>query len=452
MKIGPNMMGPGAIDTQQFVDQVMEAERAVVTQKEGRRERVLAEKNEYSNLSDMLGGLGGLAGGMKSAQEFTALKFESSHPEIFDGVVSGAADVGRYEIEVDQLASPDRFLDTGFADPDTAELGFGFMAIEKADGTSHELTIEPGSNLRQVADQINDSGMGVKAMIVNTGAAENPFRLMVSSADTGEKANIRIDPDTTFLEMDHLRQAGDMKLKFEDVEVKRPDNAFRDLLNGVEMTAKKAAPGTKVSVEIKHDADKTFASISDFVGKYNTLASHINGRFQALAQNGGQQPQDGVRADSNMRSIMRSLQSEVAGSRGQRQISSLADIGITTNAKTGELTVDEQKLKKALSTDYSAVRDIFVSGEHGAGLAERIEGVVKRFKDPQSGAISNRMKSLDQNIRNQDKEIERQNERLAEREAQLKSRLATMQDKISQMNSQGAVISARLGGGDGVQQ
>lgn len=445
MKIGTNVM-PGAVDTQQFVDRVMEADRAVISQAGARKERVLAEKNEYSGLSEMLGGLGSIATGMKTPQNFTALKFESSHPDIFDGVVNGAAEIGRYEIEVDQIASPDRLLDVGFSDPMTADVGFGHMGIEKSDGSMHNIDIRPGSSLQDVAEQINESGVGVKAMIVNTGADENPFRLMVSSAGTGEAVKISIDPDTTFLNMENLRKAGDMKLKFEDVEVKRPDNAFKDLLEGVELTAKKAAPGTKVAVEIKHDADKTIESISEFVGKYNALATHINGRIQGAGQ--GQPPADGIRADGNMRSIMRNLQSEVGNVKvpqGQGSVKSLADIGITTNAKTGELVVDEQKLKNAVSTDYNAVRDVFVSGEHGAGLAERIEGVVKRFKDPVNGAVTNRMKSLDQRIRSQDQEIEKQTQRMTERETQLKSRLATMQEKITQMNNQSAVMSARLG-------
>jgi len=445
MKI--NSMMPGAIDQQPLVDRMMVPERAVISQKEMRRERSVTEKNEYTNLSGMLGDLSGLAGGMKNAQNFTAMALESSHPDIFTGAINGFAEPGRYEFEVGELASKDRFLDIGFSDPNSAELGFGHLGVENADGILHEITIDPGSNLRDVADKINAAGIGAEAMIVNTGVGENPFRLMVSSSQTGEKSKIVLDPDTTFLEMDNIKRASDLKLKFEDVEVQRPDNAFKDLLEGVELTAKKAAPGTKVSVEIKHDADKTLTNISEFVGKYNALANHINGKFQTPTP--GQSMPEGTRGDSNMRSIMRSLQSEVSGTKvSGQQFSGLSGIGISTNAKTGELVVDEAKLKEAISQDYNGVRDIFTSGEQGVGLAERIEGVVKRFKDPVSGAISNRMKSLDKVIGNQDREIERQNERLIEKEAKLKQKLATMQDKISQMNSQSAVMSARMGSGE----
>lgn len=444
MIINNNM--PGAIDQQAFVDRIMDNERVAITQKENRRERVVTEKNEYSNLSGMLGDLSGLASGMKDQRKFTALALESTHPDILNGTINGFAEPGRYEFEVDQMASPDRFLDIGFNDPKTAEVGFGYLAVEKADGSTHELTIDPGANLIDVAEQINSAGIGAKAIIVNTGAEDSPFRLMVSSIDTGEAAKLKIDPDTTFLDMENIRPAGDLKLKFEDVEVKRSNNAFKDLLEGVEFTAKKAAPGTMVAVEIKHDNVKTVENISEFVGKYNALANHINGKFQAPAP--GQPAPEGAYGDSNMRSILRSMQSEVSNSSSQsKSFRSLSEIGVTTNAKTGELVVDDDKLKKALSTDYNAVRDIFASGEHGKGLAERIEGVVSRFKDPVSGGITNRLKSLDQRISNQDRDIEKQNERLAEKEANLKSNLATMQGKVTQMNNQGAILSARFGDG-----
>jgi flagellar hook-associated protein 2 len=446
MKINNNMM-PGAIEQQPLVDRMMEPERAVISQKELRREKSVAEKNEYSSLDGMLGDLSGLAGGMKDAKKYTAMALESSHPDIFTGAINGFAEPGRYEFEVGELASKDRFLDIGFSDPNSADLGFGHIGIENADGTLHELTIDPGSSLGDVVDKINGAGIGAEAMIVNTGVGEDPFRLMVSSSKTGEKSKIVIDPDTTFLEIDNIKKATDLKLKFEDVDVQRPDNAFKDLLEGVELTAKKAAPGTKVSVEIKHDADKTMTSISEFVGKYNALANHINGKFQTPAP--GQALPEGTRGDSNMRSIMRSLQSEVSGTRvaGQK-FNGLSEIGISTNAKTGELVIDDKKLKDAISKDYNGVRDIFTSGQQGIGLAERIENVVKRFKDPVSGAIANRMKSLDKVIGNQDRDIEKQSERLLEKEAKLKQKLATMQDKISQMNSQSAVMSARMGGGE----
>jgi len=438
---------PGGIEQQPLVDRMMEPDRAVISQKEMRRERSLTEKNEYTSLDGMLGELSGLAGGMKNAQTFTPMALESSHPDIFSGAINGFAEPGRYEFEVGELASKDRFLDIGFSDPNSADVGFGHLGVENADGSLHEVTIDPGSSLRDVADKINSSGIGAEAMIVNTGVGENPFRLMVSSSQTGEKSKIVVDPDTTFLEMDNIKKASDLRLKFEDVEVQRPDNAFKDLLEGVELTAKKAAPGTKVSVEIKQDADKTMTNISEFVGKYNALANHINGKFQTPAP--GQTMAAGTHGDSNMRSIMRSLQSEVSGTRvsGQK-FSGLSEIGISTNAKTGELVVDENKLKEALSNDYNGVRDIFTSGEQGMGLAERIEGVVKRFKDPVSGAIANRMKSLDKVIGNQDRDIERQNERLLEKEAKLKHKLATMQEKVAQMNNQSAVMSARLGTGE----
>lgn len=436
---------PGAVD-QTLVDRIMDTERVAISQKENRRERVVTEKNEYTNLSGMLGDLSGLASGMKNPRGFTAMALESTHPEILSGAISGFAEPGRYEFEVDQMASPDRFLDIGFNDPKTAEVGFGYLGIEKSDGSMHELTINPGANLTDVADQINSAGIGAKAMIVNTGAEDSPFRLMVSSVDTGEAAKLKIDPDTTFLDMENIRPAADLKLKFEDVEVQRSNNAFKDLLEGVEFTAKKAAPGTKIAVEVKHDSEKTVENIGEFVGKYNALANHINGKFQTPAP--GQASPEGSRGDGNMRSIMRSLQSEVSNTSAQsKNFKSLSEIGISTNAKTGELVVDDAQLKKAISTDYNAVRDIFTSGEHGMGLAERIEGVVSRFKDPVSGAVTNRMKSLDQRINSQDRDIEKQTERLAEKEANLKSKLATMQDKVSQMNNQGAILAARFGDG-----
>src|SRR4051812_16754330 len=113
-----NGMGPGiagALDAgNSMVDQIMEVEKAPLKQAEARKGKVVQEKNEYSSLSGMLGALGSAADGLKMPTGFRQMMFESSNPDILDGLVDGAAEPGSYEFEVKGLAKADKYLDVGF--------------------------------------------------------------------------------------------------------------------------------------------------------------------------------------------------------------------------------------------------------------------------------------------------------------------------------------------------
>lgn len=429
-----------------MVDQIMEAERAPLETQKGRRGRIVEQKNEYTALSGLLSDLGSAASGMSMPQGFSRMQIESSHPDILEGVVDGAALPGSYEFEVRGLAQADKHLDVGFPDVDKTPVGFGFMEIEGADGNAREIVIDPGSTLSDVAAKINDSKAGVRASIVNTGFPDDPFRLMVASEKTGEAAKINIDPDTTFLDFKNIKAGRNLDVAFEDVDVTRGDNKLDDLVQGVKLDAKRAEPGTKVTVDVRHDIDKTVEGVRDFTAKYNKIAQFAQQQFQLdpSTMKGGK-----LASDGNVRSLMRSLQSQIAspaagGSGGK--FGSLAEVGVKTNAKTGELEVDEQKLKSALATDYEGVANLFASSEKGEGVAERLSKAVKAFQDPTHGAVATRMKGLDREIKNQDQAIERQESRLADRETQLKRQFSALESRVASLNSQGDFLQAKLGG------
>ncbi len=445
MRINSNMPVPaGGVDNS-LVERIMEVERQPIEAAKVRKERVVAEKNEYSSLAGMIDGLSGVMNTMRAPGGFRAMAVESSHPDILNGVVEGLADPGSYEFEVRGLAQADKHLDIGFPDL-KSEVGFGFMEIDRGGELGAlELTIDPGATLQDVANQINDAKGGVKASIVNTGMPENPFRLLVASEKTGEAARINIDADTTFLEMDNIKKGRNLDVLFEDVEVTRPDNKLADLLPGLKLDAKRSEPGTRVTVNVTHDLDKTVGGVKEFTDKYNEIARYANKQFQVDPASGkaGDMSKDG-----NLRTVMRQLQSQVGTVGGQpgSKFQSLAEVGIKTNAKTGELEVDEGKLKAALSTDYEGVAALFADKDGQAGLATRMSEALKGMRDPVTGPVNSRLKSLDRMIQDQDKNIEKQTERAAEREAALQRKFSALNNRLSSLEGQGQFMQARFAG------
>lgn len=99
---------------------------------------------------------------------------------------------------------------------------------------------------------------------------------------------------------------------------------------------------------IKENTAITIKESKDAQGKtVNTpISGPLTGEFSASS------------IKNQLQSILTSAIPQLAS---KTQYTSLASIGITTTAKTGELTMDEAKFKKALNNDFDGVRRLFAS-------------------------------------------------------------------------------------------
>jgi flagellar hook-associated protein 2 len=268
MKVGKSGQGVGPMDSNRsMVDDIMEAQRAPIDRTERLRDRTIEEKNDYASLGNLLSELKGTVGDLATPSKFNRFKADSSHPDILDASVVGAVTAGNFEFEVRGLAEADKHLAFGFPDINETPVGFGYMAIEKENGDLIDVDIEPGSTLQDVARSINDKSKDFRAQIVNTGFAEDPFRLMVASTKTGEAASIHIDEDTTFLDFKNIKKGRNLDVMFDDVQVTGAENKLDKLLDGLSIDLKRAEPGTKVTLNVKPDIDASAASIPDFIAR-----------------------------------------------------------------------------------------------------------------------------------------------------------------------------------------
>ncbi len=443
--MGVRMPGMASGIDPKMIDQLIQVEKIPVETAKKRRETVVEEKKEYEKLNTALNELDGALNKLKTRGDFNRLKVDSSNPDIIEGVAAAMALPGSYEFEVRALARSEKELAMGFPDKDKTAVGFGFMQIEREDGDPLELEIPPDATLKDVAQQINDLGSGLRAMVVNTKYSPDSFRLLVLSEKSGSESKINIDPDTTFLEFKEQVVGRSLDVLFEDVPVTNDENTLTELIDGVTFNVKRSEPGTRVQVNIAYDVDATIEGIKGFVEKYNGIAKFVHDQFQLDPQT---QKAGKLSADSSLRQVMRTLQSgllNLQSSGGKFQ--NLADIGITTNPKSGELTLDDAKVKTALSDDYASVAGLFAQTAGSAGIASKLAESIKAFRDPGSGTVKGRQRTFETLIKNQDKEIERRQRMMEQKEQQIRRKFSVLENQMANMQSQGSFLSARFGGG-----
>jgi len=427
-----------------MIEGLIKAEGIPVEQAKKRREKIIAEKTEFEKLQGLITNLDSSLNGLKTRTDFYKMKVESSHPDIMEGTVAGVALLGTYEFEVRGLARSEKELAYGFPDKDQTPVGFGYMLVERADKEPFEVVVEPDSTLQDVAAQINEANAGVKAMVVNTKYKPDSYRLLVVSEQSGEEAKIYLDQDSTFLEFKEQVTGKNLDVLFEDVPITDEDNTLDELIDGVSFSVKRSEPGTRVQVSVLHDMDATLEGIQGFVDNYNEINNFIGGQFKDPRQGDPGK----LAADSSIKQIMRQLQFTLfAPQSSSTKFKTLAQIGISTNPKTGELDIDETKVRAALTDDYDSVAQLFIRSPNGDGVGERMAGAIKAFRDPQSGVLKTRVRGFDSIIKSQDKDIERRERQLGEREESIKRRFSALDSRMNSLKAQGNFLSQRFGGG-----
>ena len=428
-----------------MIEKLVEVQKMPLNSVKKRKEATVEEKKEVEKLNSLLSELDTSLNSLKTRYDFYKLRLDSSHPDIVDGSVAAGALLGTYEMEVRAMARTEKELAYGFPDKDETPVGFGYMLIERDDGEEVEVEVEPYTTLQELATQINDAEAGVKAMVINTKYYPDSYRLLVISEASGKEAKIRIDEDTTFLEFKEQVAGRNLDVLFENVPVTDEDNVLDELIEGVTLTVRRSEPGTRIQINIVHDPDATIEGIKKFVDSYNAVAGFINGQFMENPDTGKYGVLSG---DSSIKYVMRQLQNAVAVlPKAGEQFNSLAEIGITTNPKTGELVMQDAKVREALTEDYDSVAELFIRTRDSVGVAESLSRRVRNFRDPGFGAVKSRIRALDRVIDSQDKEIARRERQLESREAAIRRKFTALEGTLANLKGQSDFLKARFGGG-----
>lgn len=143
------------------------------------------------------------------------------------------------------------------------------------------------------------------------------------------------------------QSAANAEFTIDGVAFSRANNIIDDVVPGMSLTLKKAAPGQPVDIGASRPLNMIKQTVGDFVAVYNQLKQSL----VAASKLPG--------ATSSLRELERELGGllhKVISSHGS--INKLSDIGISTT-KEGLLSIDNSKLDKVLAADAGAVEALF---------------------------------------------------------------------------------------------
>lgn len=478
------------LDIEQLVSDLVRAQRIPMDRVYQQKVQAEWKRDAYREVNSKLLRFRNLAWDFTLQGTFLRKTATSSRTDLLTVSASGAAQEGRYEIKVEQLAEAARFVFEPDSEP-TATLPVSDEGVLEDDGHFYigtaadrvvKIEFEAGETLADLAAKINAAKVGVNAFA-------NGNKISFTTTATGAGAKFFVDENFTQLfgagftdlqsvtsgednvSIGALALSGqdepltgvDAKVEINGITASYSTNTFE--FNGITVNLLAADSNATVFIEVKPDVDAVVDKVKEFVNLYNELVSELNGLlreevyrdFLPLTDEQKEAMSDKeielweekaksglLRSDSMLSSILSDMRMALHGVVQSAEGSiGLRDIGITTGAwyEYGKLYLDEGKLRSALEENPDAVRDLFTQQGDSEGIARRLTSALDRGMDritktAGKATVPYDTSFLGNRIREFESRLQTMEERLQRYEEQQWRKFTAMEKALGQLYAQ----------------
>ena len=226
-------------------------------------------------------------------------------------------------------------------------------------------------SIQNVLDRINSSDAGVTA----TFDSQND-RFVLTNNTTGNVGISMQDVTGNFLAATGL-SAGQLTsgknllytLNGGTRQLTSLSNTIGSDSSGITGLSVTATQPTSFTVTVASDTSKISSAIQQFITDYNSVQSYISGQMAVTNNSDGTVTPGLLTGDMTANDIASSLRSAsfagIQTSGSANIISSLADLGVTTNGQNNTATVDTDTLNSMLTSNLNAVQSFFTDSTSG---------------------------------------------------------------------------------------
>lgn len=443
------------LDLSTILDNLSTAEKASLTPISNQQSAYTAKLSAYGTLSSALTTFQSANTALNSADLFTATSATSSS-SAFSATTSGSTIAGKYSISVTQLAQA-QTLTSGVQSSNTTALGSSdasrTLSIKLSDGTSKDITLTSDqTSLTGMRDAINSANAGVSASIIKTG--DGAYRLSLTASKTGEAnavSSVTVTGDDTLqgiVSFDATKtdaenpltvsvKAQDAELTVNNVAITSSTNTISDALEGITLNLNDVTSGNQ-TLTITQDTSKASTAISNFVDAYNNLLDQFTSLTKYTAVDVGSDTQDSSNGalvgDSTLRTIQTQIKSLLTNTASSSTYKTLAQIGITSDPTSGELTLDSDKLKTELAKDPAGVKEMIVGDGKTTGITTKLATNLTGWLSS-TGSIQSAKDGVSKTLNNLTEQYNNMNTRINALIARYKTQFTQLDVTMSSLNS-----------------
>ncbi len=413
--------GSGVL-TQETIDKLKEAEQqARVNPYTTKIEENTTKQKDLTEIKTKLSTFQSAVSSLGDATAFAKRKVVASitdNPPASLTATSGVA-LQSMNINVTQLAQKDVYQSKGLAN-DTGIINANLASATNltffSKGKEYTVTIDKNTTYSDLVDKINSATGGeIVAKMVNTGEKDTPYRLTLTSKETGEDSAISFYPgakngngkyevdsnatevfkrlgwnlDEKALNTEgfdpatskkgvgiiddaenplHIQQAQNANFTMDGIKMTRSSNTITDIGVGITLTLNKTG---EINFDIQQDSESITQAMQEMVDAYNDLVLNLNAATDYNSETGTKGSLQGVTEVNSIRSSIVSIlfQSQsvdgtvedASGNKVSAKVMlSLQDYGLSMT-ESGTLNFDSSAFESKVKED-TAMAESFFSG------------------------------------------------------------------------------------------
>lgn len=413
--------GSGVL-TQETIDKLKEAEQqARVNPYTTKIEENTTKQKDLTEIKTKLSTFQSAVSSLGDATAFAKRKVVASitdNPPASLTATSGVA-LQSMNINVTQLAQKDVYQSKGLAN-DTGFINASLASATNltffSKGKEYTVTIDKNTTYSDLVDKINSATGGeIVAKMVNTGEKDTPYRLTLTSKETGEDSAISFYPgakdsngkyvvdsnatevfkslgwnldETALNDKDfdpatskkgvgiidnaenplHIQQAQNANFTMDGIKMTRSSNTITDIGVGITLTLNKTG---EINFDIQQDSESITQAMQEMVDAYNDLVLNLNAATDYNSETGTKGSLQGVTEVNSIRSSIvsilfqsQSVDGTVEDTNGNKVSSkvmlSLQDYGLSMT-ESGTLNFDSSAFESKVKED-TAMAESFFSG------------------------------------------------------------------------------------------
>ena len=444
---GISMAGMGSGLPPNIVDQLMEGEKMPLRTIEKAKGK---QENRLKLVQDLESKLNGITGGLVSlanARGFTDMKLSTGDQALVTGTVDpNVAKPGTWNIETVSLAQKSSALSNGFPSKDETKLGVGYFKFKTAEGEKDIYINGDNNTLTGAATAINRAGIGVRASVINDRATPDaPYKLMITSDKMGGD-NVMEFPTLYFLdgdqdiEFEQQRPAVNGRVRVDGFEFEVGENVVKDVIPGVTLDLKQAAPGKTVNIDIKEDREVVAGKVKGFVDGVNGVLQFIQAQNQLTEKSDTSSTLGG---DSLLRTVEQKMRGLLQNSQTGlgSNITRLSQLGIAFN-RQGVLEYEDKKFNDVLAKNPNDVQRFLGGDGFSTGFVPSIRREISGLLNAAFGPVAVRKKSLQDRIGQMNDQIANKERQLAKKEDMLRNKFARLDETMGKMKGQMSQVGA----------
>ncbi|HSL04182.1 MAG TPA: flagellar filament capping protein FliD [Nitrospiraceae bacterium] len=441
------------VDFGQVITQLVAIERLPIDNLNKSKNTLQSKLTDYGSIADKLLALQAAGDSLRLPTAFDRSTATVSDQTVLSASAASTAPPGSYLMQVTQLAQSHQITNkaaTAVSSVTTDIVGgaSALFTFRVGTGTDQTVTLSDTATLEDLRTGINDLGAGVTASIVNAGSETTPaYRLILTATTSGASNGVTIVADGTALDfanaggtggIDTLQAAQDAIAILGDparnpVTLQRSSNVITDAIPDVTLSLTKTTGTSAVSVNVTSDNGAVKDNIKKFVTAYNDIVTFVNKEtaYDATTKTGALLYNEST-VKGFVSQIRQALSAPIAGLTIYR---STGEIGFKTN-RDGTITLEDAKLDGALSTNYNAVKSLFINQTTVAGVAQQVNRAIDAIDDVVSGSLTGRKNSLTKQINSLADQISRKETAISAFEERLKIQYAKLDSLLSQLQGQ----------------